>query len=251
MYRGMRVSVVIPAYNEESHIEATLASVPELVDDVVVVDDCSADGTRDRIEAVRTARVHVVRHERNGGVGASILTGYRLSVELGADVAAVMAGDGQMDPHELPALLDPIAEGTADYVKGNRLGHPELWQRMPRERILGSYALTWLTRFTSGYRDLNDSQCGYTALARPLLERLESGRIYPRYGFPNDLLAHLRELGARVSECPVTPIYGTEQSGIRVPLAVFSLSYVLLRSYVLRQWRTHVRRGLPALPAAR
>lgn len=249
MYRGMRVAVVVPAYNEERHIERTVRTVPAWVDHVVVVDDASRDATSERVEELGDPRVSLVRRPVNGGVGAAILTGYARALELGADAAAVMAGDAQMDPGELPVLLDPLAAGAADYVKGNRLGHPELWRRMPRSRVVGNLALTWLTRYASGYRTISDSQCGYTALCRAMLLRLDAERVYPRYGFPNDLLAHLRELGARVVDVPVTPIYADETSGIRLHLAVFTLSWVLARSFVLRQWRTHVRRDVRALPA--
>jgi glycosyltransferase involved in cell wall biosynthesis len=248
MYRGMRVAVVIPAYNEERHIVPTVRSVPAFVDTVIVVDDCSSDRTVERVMPLVCERVQLVLRERNGGVGAAILSGYELAVELEADVAAVMAGDGQMDPAELPSLLDPLAEDQADYVKGNRLWHPELWSRMPRTRVFGNRALSVLTRFSSGYRHVTDSQCGYTALTRRFLAQIDSERVYPRYGFPNDLLAHLKELDARVLDVPVTPIYGDEQSGIRPHLAIFTLTYVLARAFVLRQWRTHVRR-LRALPA--
>lgn len=249
MFRGMRVAVVVPAYNEERHIAHTVCTVPEWVDHVVVVDDASRDATSARVAAIADPRVSLVRRPTNGGVGAAILTGYSRALELGVDAAAVMAGDAQMDPAELPSLLGPLAEERADYVKGNRLDHPELWQRMPRPRVVGNLALTWLTRYASGYRTIRDSQCGYTAIARRSMQRIDAERVYPRYGFPNDLLAHLHELGARVVDVPVTPIYGDENSGIRLPLAVFSLSWVLARSFVLRQWRTHVRRAVRALPA--
>lgn len=249
MYRGLRVAVVVPAYNEQRHVERTVRTVPAWVDRIVVVDDASSDGTADRVSSIDDPRVHLVRRPVNGGVGAAILSGYQHAADLGADAVAVMAGDAQMDPAELPALLDPLVEDRADYVKGNRLDHPELWERMPRGRVLGNFALTWLTRYVAGYRSVRDSQCGYTALSRRYILQIDVSRVYPRYGFPNDLLSHLHELEARVVDVPVTPIYGDETSGIRIPLAVFSLSWVLARAFVLRQWRTHVRRGVRALPA--
>ncbi|GMV40357.1 MAG: hypothetical protein AMXMBFR64_20730 [Myxococcales bacterium] len=249
MYRGMRVAVVVPAYNEERHVERTVMTVPPWVDLVVVVDDASTDGTAARVEGLRDERVRLHRRAVNGGVGAAILAGYGRAAELGAEAVAVMAGDAQMDPAELPALLDPLADGRADYVKGNRLDHPELWTRMPRARVIGNLALSWITRFVAGYPGIWDSQCGYTAISRSFIVQIDADRLYPRYGFPNDLLAHLRELDARVVDVPVTPIYGDEASGIRLPLAVFSLSWVLARAFALRQWRTHVRRGVRELPA--
>src|SRR6185369_2521371 len=123
MYRGLRIAVVIPAFNEEQAIARAIRTVPRFVDDVVVVDDASHDETSMRAARAAADHVTVVRHEANRGVGAAIVTGYRRALALGADVVAVMAGDGQMDPADLPALLAPICTGAADYAKGNRLRH--------------------------------------------------------------------------------------------------------------------------------
>ncbi len=134
MYRQLRIAVVIPAFNEAQAIGAAVATVPDFVDDVIVIDDASSDDTSARAEAVGDGRAEVIRHDENRGVGAAIVTGYRRALARGADVAVVMAGDGQMDPADLPTLLAPIAAGTADYVKGNRFLHPAVWREMPTAR---------------------------------------------------------------------------------------------------------------------
>src|SRR5688572_19724598 len=125
MYRSLRVAVVIPAFNERRAIAQTVATVPDLVDHILVIDDASTDDTA--VEATRAASarhapecVEVLRHATNAGVGRAISTGYQRALAVGADVAVVMAGDGQMDPADLPELLAPIAGDDADYVKGNR-----------------------------------------------------------------------------------------------------------------------------------
>ncbi|MEZ4471400.1 MAG: glycosyltransferase family 2 protein [bacterium] len=234
MYRGLRVAVVIPAHDEERLLPVTLAGLPAFVDHVVVVDDASTDAT------ARVARRHgpwtleVIRHPENLGVGGAIVTGYRRALALGVDATVVVGADAQMDPAEMASLLDPIADGEADYVKGDRLGHPEVWRRMPKVRLLGNLALSRLTGFSSGYRGLRDSQCGYTALARGALGRVALGELYPRYGFPNDLLAKLAEVGARVVDRPVTPIYGDERSGIRILRVIGPIAWLLLRSGLRR-----------------
>ena len=119
-----------------------------------------------------------------------------------------MAGDGQMDPRDLPALLAPIAAGDADYVKGNRFLHPDVWTAMPASRIVGNVLLSAATRVTSGYRHVFDSQCGYTAIHRRALAAIDLDALLPRYGYPNDLLSRLRVAGVRVVDVPVRPIYG-------------------------------------------
>jgi glycosyltransferase involved in cell wall biosynthesis len=228
MYRQLRVAVVIPAYNEERAIAQAVASVPDLVDHVIVVDDASEDATSELACDADT----ILRHDVNRGVGAAIVTGYREALRRGYDVAAVMAGDGQMDPVDLPALLDPIADGDADYVKGNRFLHPEIWSAMPPLRIVGNAVLSTLTRVTSGYTNLFDSQCGYTALHARAIAALDLDEVFPRYGYPNDLLAHLHVAGMRVVDVPVRPIYGPHwKSGISVGTAIHPISWVLLRSW--------------------
>jgi glycosyltransferase involved in cell wall biosynthesis len=240
MYRALRVAVVIPAYNERRAIAETVATVPELVDDIVVVDDASSDNTMAQAQAAaqrraHPARVEVIRHATNGGVGRAITTGYRRALALGADVAVVMAGDGQMDPDDLPALLAPISEGRADYVKGNRFRHPAIWSTMPATRIVGNVLLSAATRVTSGYHHVFDSQCGYTAIHRVALQTIALDALFPRYGYPNDLLSRLHVAGMRVVDVPVRPIYGAHwKSGIHLGTALHPIPWVLLRSWGTR-----------------
>jgi glycosyltransferase involved in cell wall biosynthesis len=240
VYNGLRVAVVVPAYNEERLIARTLTGLPPFVDRVLLVDDASTDRTAAVAEACGLANVCVARRASNGGVGRAILDGYALAAEDGADVAVVVGADAQMDPGEMTRLLDPIADGRADYVKGDRLGHPELAQRMPPVRILGNFALTWLTRLALGTPRLRDSQCGYSALRTSVARRLAADDLWMRYGFPNDLLARLLALDARTVDVPVTPIYGEETSGIRLPQAVPTLLYVLARAW----WRKKKQRKM-------
>lgn len=226
MYRGLRVAVVIPAHDEAALLPRTLAGLPAFVDHVVVVDDASADRTG---ALARAAGAEVVRHRRNRGVGGAIVTGYRRALALGYDVAVVVGADAQMDPTEMHRLLDPIAAGAADYVKGDRLGHPEVRRRMPHMRYLGNHALSRLTGLVAGH-SIRDSQCGYTAITRAALAALPLDRLYPRYGFPNDLLCRLAEAGARVAQVPVSPIYGEERSGLRIPRVVAPILWLLARA---------------------
>ena len=237
MYRHLRVAVVIPAFNEERAIGDAVTTVPAFVDVVIVVDDASSDATAARAAeaAAGDERVVVVRHPQNKGVGAAIVTGYRRALALGCDVAAVMAGDGQMDPRDLPSVLDPIAAGDADYVKGNRFLHPEVWTAMPPARIVGNLVLSAATKLTSGYRHVFDSQCGYTAISRRALEAIELDGLFPRYGYPNDLLSRLHVAGMRVTDVPVRPVYGPAwKSGINLGTVIHPIPWVLLRSWSTR-----------------
>jgi glycosyltransferase involved in cell wall biosynthesis len=213
MIDGSVIAVVVPAYREADRVGEVVRRMPDFVDRVVVVDDASDDATAERARSAGNA-VDIVRHERNRGVGAAIASGYRRALELGADVVAVMAGDGQMDPEDLRALVEPLLRGDADYSKGNRLAHPEVWRAMPLERLCGSLVLSRLTSFACGVR-IRDSQCGYTAIGAEALAALDLDRLYPRYGYPNDLIGMIARRGLRIVEVPVRPVYRGEPSGMR------------------------------------
>jgi glycosyltransferase involved in cell wall biosynthesis len=243
MFRGQVIAVVIPAFNEADKIAETIRSVPGFVDHVIVVDDGSRDATAAvaRQAAQRASsptggpEVEVLIHAQNRGVGAAIATGYARALALGADATEVMAGDGQMDPADLPGLLAPVVDGNADYAKGNRFAWPGGWRQMPAVRLGGSVALSWLTRAASGYWRLFDSQCGYTVASRRALEAIGPARMFARYGYPNDLLARLGAAGARVVDVPVRPIYGPNwRSGLRPSRVALPLAWLLLRAFLAR-----------------
>jgi glycosyltransferase involved in cell wall biosynthesis len=248
MLEGKRVAVVVPAYNEERLIAETITGIPPFVDRIYVVDDASSDGTAEAARALRDPQVEVIVHERNEGVGAAIVTGYKRALEERIDVTCVMAGDNQMDPEELEALALPVARGEVDYHKANRLFTGQAWQLIPRTRYLGNAILSLLTKIASGYWHVADSQAGYTAIGLPILQLLDLDRVYKRYGFPNDLLVHLNVWNARVRDFPSRPIYGVgERSGIRLRKVVPTISWLLLKGFFWRMKEKYVIRDFHPL----
>jgi glycosyltransferase involved in cell wall biosynthesis len=248
MLEGKTVAVVIPAYNEEKLIAATIAGVPEFVDRIIVVDDQSRDGTIAAVEAIQNARVELLRHERNEGVGAAIVTGYEHARDHRVNVTAVMAADNQMDPDDLEALVVPVARGDVDYAKANRLFTGQAWQLIPRYRYLGNAVLSLLTKIASGYWHVADSQSGYTAVSLQYLDLLDLDRIYRRYGFPNDMLVHLNVWNARVRDYPSRPIYGVgERSGIRLRKVVPTIAWLLVKGFFWRMREKYVIRDFHPL----
>jgi glycosyltransferase involved in cell wall biosynthesis len=223
-----RIAVVIPAYCEARLIGRTLSTLPPFVDAIYVVDDGSPDGTSGAALEVADPRLHVIRHGENLGVGAAIVTGYRAALAGQADVVAVMAGDAQMDPADLPAVLGPVVAGSADYVKGNRFLSRER-RNMPWIRRVAGKLLSSVTRAASGLR-VDDCQCGYTAVSRHALSLLPLGELWHGFGYPNDLLMLLAQSGLRVREVMVRPVYADEQSGVRPWHAAVILALILRRS---------------------
>jgi glycosyltransferase involved in cell wall biosynthesis len=242
--RDARIAVVVPAYNEARLIARTVSSVPGYVQHIVVVDDGSRDSTAEVARMLRDPRVSVVRHAENRGVGAAIVTGYRAAFAAGAQACAVMAGDGQMHPADLPSLLEPVLRDHADYVKGNRLAYPEARRLMPFTRWLGNWGLALLTGLAIGQR-ISDSQCGYTVLARRAADALPLERLWPRYGYPNDMLGMLAEYGLRVREVTVRPVYADEESGIGLRHAFVVVPFVLVRVALRRLARAPLLLGRP------
>ncbi len=251
MYEGKSVAVVVPAHNEELLIGRVLSTMPDFVDRIIVVNDASSDKTTDVVRShvsFAAGKIELLHHERNLGVGAAIVTGYRRALEAGLDVAVVMAGDAQMDPDDLPRLLDPISSGQAEYTKGNRLFRGESWEMIPRVRYLGNAFLSLLTKIASGYWHIADSQSGYTAITATALGRIDLDRIYTRYGMPNDILIKLNVANFRVCDVSVRPIYRIgEKSGIRLHAVVPRISWLLWRGFLWRLREKYVIRDFHPL----
>lgn len=242
MLEGACIAVVVPAHDESLFIHQVIETMPSFVDHIIVVDDASGDGTARIAQSHPDPRVQVVRHAVNRGVGAAIATGYRIARDAGAHVVAVMAGDGQMDPADLPNVLRPVLDRTADYVKGVRLRHAEV-SRMPLARRLGTQVFGWATRLALSLPELSDSQCGYTAISADALVRIDLQRLWPRFGYPNDLLCQLRMAGLRIAEVPVRPVYGNERSELKARHTVV-IAYVIARSALRTRAARFAPRGL-------
>jgi glycosyltransferase involved in cell wall biosynthesis len=248
MLEGKRVAVVVPAYDEEQLIATTVHGIPGFVDRIFVVDDHSGDATAERARSIGDPRVEVIVHERNRGVGAAIVTGYKRALTERVDATAVMAGDNQMDPDELEELTLPVVRGELDYAKANRLFTGSAWKLIPRSRYLGNAILSFLTKIASGYWHVADSQAGYTVISLRVLRLLDLDRIYTSYGFPNDMLVHLNVWNARVRDFPSRPIYGVgERSGMKIRRVVPRISWLLWKGFFWRLREKYVIRDFHPL----
>ena len=240
MYKGATIAAVVPAFREEKMIALVIETMPEFVDHIVIVDDCSPDDTSGAVRRVDDPRVTLIRHEINQGVGGAIITGHIEAMNLGADVNVIMAGDAQMDPEHLPALLDRVTDDGYGFAKANRFYAPESFAGMPRHRVMGNIVLSFMTKFASGYWNLFDPQNGYTAVRTEVLRRVPLERVAKRYSFENDLLIHLNVLQVSATDVPIPAVYGDEVSSIRLSKVVPELLHRLTVGFWTRIWYRYV-----------
>lgn len=243
MFQGHKVAVVVPARNEAAHIVEVLRAMPEYVDLVIVVDDGSSDGTATVAQGVGDPRVRVLRRiEGPHGVGAAMVHGFRAALAEGADLVVKVDGDGQMDPARISLLLEPLVSQGYDYAKANRFLHTEALRQMPAVRLLGNFALTFLTKLASGYWHIFDPQNGFVAIRAARLEELPLAELATDFFFENDMLIRLNILGARVRDVPVPARYGNERSKLRVWAVMVSFPLRLAQGLLRRIWQKYVLR---------
>jgi glycosyltransferase involved in cell wall biosynthesis len=240
MFRGAKVAAVVPAYREELLIGKVIDTMPSFVDHIVIVDDCSPDGTSAAVEAKADPRVTLIRHEKNTGVGGAIITGHKAAMALGSDINVIMAGDAQMDPDYLPALLKPITDKGYGFAKANRFFSADSFAGMPKYRIFGNIVLSFMTKLASGYWNLFDAQNGYTATRTDVLQRMQLDHVARGYSFENDWLIHLNILQVGATDVPIPAIYGDETSTIRLGRVVPELLRLLTVGFWRRIWYRYV-----------
>ncbi len=250
MYKDKSIHVVIPAHNEETQIGKVIETIPYFVDRIVVIDDVSMDDTAGVVlrHQQNNKKVILLRHEENQGCGGSLATGYKWARDNSCDVAVRMDGDGQMDPADLPAILDPVVEDKVDYSKGNRLFTGEAYEKIPKVRYFGNAFLSLLTKIASGYWHIADFQSGYTAINSKALHTIDWDKMYKRFGQPNDLLVRLNVYNFRVADVPVKPLYNVgENSKMNVFKVMFTIGWLLLRMFFWRMKQKYIIRDFHPL----
>lgn len=223
------IGVVVPCYRVRKQILAVLASIGPECEAIYVVDDACPEGSAELVESeCHDARLRVLRHDRNRGVGAATLTGYHAAFSDGCDVIVKLDGDGQMDPTLIPRLVRPILEGEADYTKGNRFYDLEKLDTMPTLRLVGNSLLSFASKASSGYWNLFDPTNGFTAIHAAVAQRLPIAKLSQRWFFESDMLFRLGTLRAVVCDVPMPAVYGGESSNlvIRRVLPEFALKHL-------------------------
>lgn len=249
MINNKSVAVIVPAYNEGRLITKTLTTMPDFVDHIVVVNDGSADNTLELIKACKEhdSRIEILNHERNQGLGQTLIDGYLHCRKTKSDVTAVMAGDAQMAPEDLINVVSPIAENKVYYVKGNRFFMDDVVEKMPLHRLIGNAGLTLLTKFATGYWNIIDPQCGYTAISLDALSAIPIQRMTRGYGYNADILNMLNIRNFSVADVDVKPVYDEEVSKIKLHKYVPKISLLLARLFFRRLIQKYVIRNFNPL----
>ena len=237
MYKKQTVCVVIPCHNEETQIKTVIENLPEFIDQIVIVDDKSNDQTINVVKKCHenNPKIQLIQLEENQGCGGALAAGYKWARDHDFDLAVRMDGDGQMNPVNLPALLDPVVSHGADYSKGNRLFTGEAFRKIPKIRYFGNGFLSLLTKIASGYWHVADSQSGYTVVNKKVLHTIDWDKMYKRYGQPNDILVRLNVENLKVKDVPVDPVYNVgEKSGMKIHKVMFTIGWLLVKLFLWR-----------------
>ena len=238
MLDNKKIAVAIPAYNVAAQIGGVISAMPACIDRIYVIDDASPDDLAERVQRIADPRVILVRHRKNLGVGGATVTGMREAIAAGYDIVVKCDGDGQMDPADIPRLLQPLLDGTADHAKGSRFHHFRALNQMPKWRFVGNVGLTFLTKLASGYWNVLDPVNGFLATRSEMLASIRLSQVSPRYFFETDLLIRLNIVGARVADVPLPARYGDEKSTLSVPRALFTFPPRLIAGMIRRVfWR--------------
>jgi glycosyltransferase involved in cell wall biosynthesis len=230
-----KIAVVLPCYRSKAHVIDVIDRIGPEVSAIIIVDDKCPEGTGAHVaERSKDGRVHVIYHETNQGVGGAVITGYLYALDSGADIVVKIDSDGQMDPAFIPTLIAPLANGVADYSKGNRFFNPRDAGAMPVVRLLGNLALSFMTKASSGYWNLFDPTNGFTAIHRSALSLLPLKNVNKRFFFESDMLYCLNLMRAVAVDVPMKAFYGEEISNLRARRAVFHFSLCHMKNIIKR-----------------
>ena len=234
MYNNLNIAVTIPCYKVAQHLQQVVAGIPAFIDNILLVDDCSPDGTTALVDSLASSdpRIIPLHHDKNCGVGGAMKTAFRKAMESGADVVVKLDGDGQMDPTYIAPLVEVLSD--ADFAKGNRLFDRQMLQRMPAIRRMGNMGIGFMVKAASGYWDISDPVNGFFAIRTTTLRKMEMERSAKRFFFESSLLIELHYTGARIREVTMPAIYADERSNLSIAKVLFSFPPRLFRAWLRR-----------------
>ena len=242
---NIKIAVVMPAYRSKEHIGDVLSRIPDLVNQVFVVDDACPEQTGKFVEDnFPKNKFEVVYNQKNLGVGGAVIVGLRRALETDADIIVKIDSDGQMNPEDIPRLVAPVVAGDSDYAKGNRFNSLDDLQEMPKTRIFGNAVLSLLSKVSTGYWSITDPTNGFFAISRGALENINLDKLRQRWFFESDILFRLSIIRAVVIDVPMRAKYANEKSNLKIRKVIFEFIHRhnvnflkrLFYVYYLREW---------------
>jgi dolichol-phosphate mannosyltransferase len=224
----LKVAVVIPCYKVTKSLKNVIEGIGKEVTAIYCVDDKCPDESWKIAEllAKKDSRVHVIRRELNGGVGAAVVSGYEAALEGDAEIIVKIDGDGQMAPHLIPNFIKPIYENRADFIKGNRFYDLKSVSGMPFLRIFGNSMLSFISKLSTGYWKLFDPNNGFTAIHAKVLRLIPMEKLNKRFFYESDLIFRLSILRAVVKNVPMDSVYEDEKSNLSIINILLTFPYL-------------------------
>lgn len=230
----MNITVVIPAYKVKKYIKEVVETLPEFVTNIIVVDDKCPQNSGKYIESLKIPKVIVMYHNENQGVGGAVVSGYKKALELDSDIIVKVDGDGQMDPLYMQDIIQPIINDKADYTKGNRFKDFKALNSMPKVRLFGNSALSFLVKIASGYWNIMDPTNGYTAINKVALDGLNLEKLSKRYFFESDMLINLNIKNMVVADVFIPACYEDEESSLSIKKVLYQFPPRILNGLLKR-----------------
>ena len=211
------IAVVIPCFKVKDQILSVLKNIPKIVSQIYVIDDCCPQETGLLVQAnSNDSRIQIIFHKENQGVGGAMISGYTVALLDKNEIIVKLDGDGQMNPQLIPSLIQPILDGNADYVKGNRFYFLDELAQMPKIRMFGNIILSFFSKFSTGYWNIADPTNGFTAIHSKVLDLIPLDKINKGYLFESDILFRLSILRACVFDFPMKSSYQNEISNLKI-----------------------------------
>jgi dolichol-phosphate mannosyltransferase len=208
MIKNYKISIIVPVYNVGKSIIDFIGSIPNYVDQIIVVDDKCPLGTGKILKkhSQNNEKLEILFNDQNLGVGGTVKRGYESAIKKNSDIIVKIDGDGQMDSDQIIRLVNCIVDGY-DYSKGNRFLNTSYIKNYPLERFLGNKFLSLYSKFSTGYWDIFDPINGFTAIKKNKLKELNLDKVDNRYFFETDMLFNLYLLKSTVKDVSVNIKY--------------------------------------------
>lgn len=232
MINNNKIAVVIPSFRVKNFLKQVVQDIPIFCDTIIVIDDkCDQKSYQ---EVVNMPRVTIINHDTNQGVGGAVISGYKKAMDMDMDIIIKVDGDGQMDTDFMQKLIQPIINNQADYTKGNRFKDFKALKAMPKLRLFGNSALSFLVKMASGYWDIMDPTNGYTAINKKAIEGLNLNTLSKRYFFESDMLINLNIENMVVKDVSIPAIYGDEESSLSIKKVLYQFPPKIFKGLLKR-----------------